>query len=165
MIAGNSLKSGKVLNEPVLKNNENQVKQGDDSIQQQNNDKDDTNISIYKPVVTCPRRLKNKNINASYAKVLDVSEQVQIKISLLEAIQQVPSYAKFLNDMCTVKRCHNIQMKAFLTTQAVALFRLKMSLKYKDPRCPTISCVIRKFNIEKTLLDLGASVNLISYSV
>ena len=37
--------------------------------------------------------------------------------------------------------------------------------KYKDPGCPTISRVIGNFRIEKALLDLGASVNLLPYSV
>jgi len=38
-------------------------------------------------------------------------------------------------------------------------------LKYKDPGCLTISCFIGEHKIERTLLDLGASVNLLSYSV
>jgi hypothetical protein len=38
-------------------------------------------------------------------------------------------------------------------------------LKYKDPGCPTISCFIVKHKIERALLDLGASVNLLPYSV
>jgi hypothetical protein len=38
-------------------------------------------------------------------------------------------------------------------------------LKYKDPGCPTISCFIGEHKIERALLDLGASVNLLSYSV
>jgi len=38
-------------------------------------------------------------------------------------------------------------------------------LKYKDPGCPTISCFIGEYKIEKALLDLGASVNLLPYSV
>ena len=37
--------------------------------------------------------------------------------------------------------------------------------KFKEPSCPTISCVIGNSKIEKVLLDLGASVNLLSYSV
>ena len=31
--------------------------------------------------------------------------------------------------------------------------------------CPTISCIIGNFSIEQALLDLGASVNLLPYSV
>jgi hypothetical protein len=39
------------------------------------------------------------------------------------------------------------------------------ALKYKDPGCPTISCFIGEHKIERALLDLGASVNLLPYSV
>jgi hypothetical protein len=38
-------------------------------------------------------------------------------------------------------------------------------LKYKDPGCPVISCFIREHKIERALLDLGANVNLLPYSV
>ena len=38
-------------------------------------------------------------------------------------------------------------------------------MKYKDPGCPTISVNIRGISVEKALLDLGASVNLLSYSM
>ena len=40
-----------------------------------------------------------------------------------------------------------------------------MPLKYKDPGCPTIPYVIGNTHIDKALLDLGASVNLVPYSV
>jgi hypothetical protein len=38
-------------------------------------------------------------------------------------------------------------------------------LKYKDLGCPIISCFIEEHKIEKALLDLGASVNLLPYLV
>jgi len=38
-------------------------------------------------------------------------------------------------------------------------------LKYKDPSCPKISCFIGEHKIERALLDLGASVNLLPSSV
>ena len=38
-------------------------------------------------------------------------------------------------------------------------------MKYKDPGCPTISVNIGGISVEKALLDLGASVNLFSYSM
>ena len=37
--------------------------------------------------------------------------------------------------------------------------------KYKDPKCPTISIIIGDQTIHKALLDLEASVNLLTYSV
>ena len=40
-----------------------------------------------------------------------------------------------------------------------------MPVKYKDPGCPTISFIIGNFCIDRALLDLGASVNLLPHSV
>ncbi|KAL6328603.1 hypothetical protein AAG906_002109 [Vitis piasezkii] len=45
------------------------------------------------------------------------------------------------------------------------LRQCKSPLKYKDPGCPTISVMIGGTVVEKALLDLGASVNLLPYSV
>jgi hypothetical protein len=83
----------------------------------------------------------------------------------LDAIQQVPSYAKFLKDLVTVKRKTNVQKKVCLTEQVSSILQCKLPIKYKDPGCPTISCTIGISHIEKALLDLGASVNLLPYSV
>ena len=38
-------------------------------------------------------------------------------------------------------------------------------MKYKDPGCPTISVNIGGISVEKALLDLGASLNLLPYSM
>jgi hypothetical protein len=84
---------------------------------------------------------------------------------LLDAIKQVPSYAKFLKDLCTMKRKLNVKKKAFLAEQVSAILQNDNALKYKDPGCPTIPCFIGEHKIEKALLDLGASVNLLPYSV
>ena len=80
-------------------------------------------------------------------------------------IKQVPPYAKFLKDLCTMKRGLNINKKAFLIEQVSAIIQCKTPIKYKDPRCPTISVNIRDTYVEKAILDLGASVNLLPYSV
>jgi len=37
--------------------------------------------------------------------------------------------------------------------------------KFKDPDIPTILCYIGNYKIERALLDLGSSINLIPYSV
>ncbi|KAL6310926.1 hypothetical protein AAG906_041200 [Vitis piasezkii] len=80
-------------------------------------------------------------------------------------IKQVPTYAKFLKDLCTIKRGLNVNKKAFLIEQVSAIIQCKSPVKYKDPGCPTILVMIGGKLVEKTLLDLGASVNLLPYSV
>ena len=75
--------------------------------------------------------------------------------------QQVPSYAKFLNDVCTKKRKTNVPKKVFLSTNISELLSNQISVKYKDPGCPTISYTIGQTIINHALLDLGASFNLL----
>ncbi|RVW15328.1 hypothetical protein CK203_085594 [Vitis vinifera] len=43
--------------------------------------------------------------------------------------------------------------------------KCKSPVKYKDPGCPTISVSIGGTCVEKALFDLGASVNLLPYSI
>ena len=57
------------------------------------------------------------------------------------------------------------EKKAFLVEQVSAILQNNNALKYKDPGCLTISCFIGEHKIERASLDLGASVNLLSYSV
>jgi hypothetical protein len=75
------------------------------------------------------------------------------------------SYVKFLKDLVTVKRKTNVPRKAFLTEQVSFILQFKMPVKYKNPGCPTIACKIGDNRAEIALLDLGASVNLLLYSV
>ncbi|KAL6349608.1 hypothetical protein AAG906_035769 [Vitis piasezkii] len=49
--------------------------------------------------------------------------------------------------------------------EATFHYLMQVSMKYKDLGCPTISVMIGETCVEKALLDLGASVNLLSYSV
>ena len=80
-------------------------------------------------------------------------------------IKQVPTYEKFLKDLCTVKKGLNIDKKAFLIEQVSAIIQCKTPVKYKDPGCTTISVNIGGICVEKALMDLGASVNLLPYSM
>ena len=80
-------------------------------------------------------------------------------------IKQVPTYAKFLKDLCTMKRGLNVDKKAFLTKQVSPIIQCKTPVNYEDPGCPTFSVNITSTCVEKALLDLGANVNLLPYSM
>ena len=112
-----------------------------------------------------PQALKCKKKASNQTEILEVLRQVKVNILLLDMIKQVPTYAKFLKDLCTVKRGLNVDKKAFLTEQVSAIIQSKTPVKYNDPGSPTISVNIGGTCIDKTLLDLGASVNLLPYSV
>ena len=112
-----------------------------------------------------PQALRSKKKASQQAGILEVLRQVKVNIPLLDIIKQVPTYAKFLKDLCTIKKGLGIEKKEFLTEQVSGIIQRKNPVKYKDPGFPTISVNIGGTSIDKALLDLGANVNLLPYSV
>ena len=112
-----------------------------------------------------PQALRGKKKITNQTEIWEVLRQVKVNIPLLDMIKQVPTYEKILKDLCTVKRGLGIEKKAFLTEQVSAIIQSKTPVKYKDPGSPTISVNIGGTCIDKALLDLGATVNLLPYSV
>ncbi|XP_030923240.1 uncharacterized protein LOC115950136 [Quercus lobata] len=119
----------------------------------------------FVPKAPFPQRLISPQKSAQFEDILEVFKQVQINIPFLDTIQQVPAYAKFLKDLVTMKRKTNVPKKAFLIEQVSSIIQNKYPVKCKDPGSPTISCRIEDRLIERALLDLGASLNLMPYSV
>jgi hypothetical protein len=119
----------------------------------------------FVPKAPYPERLRAPKKNAQFAEIIEVFKQVQINIPFLDAIQQVPSYGKFLKDLVTIKKKTNVPKKAYLTEQVSSIIQCKLPIKYTDPGCLTIACMIGVSQINRALLDLGASVNLLPYSV
>ena len=67
--------------------------------------------------------------------------------------------------MCTKKRKTNVPKKVFLATNISELLSNQIPVKYKDPGCPTISCTVDQAKISRALLNLGANINLLPFSV
>jgi len=67
--------------------------------------------------------------------------------------------------MCTKKRKTNVTKKVFLATNISELLSGLIPVKYNDSNCPTIACTIGQAEISHALLHLGASINLLPFSV
>ena len=68
-----------------------------------------------------PRALHGKKGINNTSEIFEVLMQVKVNIPLLDMIKQVPTYAKFLKDLCTIKRGLNVSKKAFLTEQVSSI--------------------------------------------
>jgi hypothetical protein len=73
------------------------------------------------PKAPFPDRLLAPKKGGKFEDILEVFKQVQINIPFLDAIQQVPSYAKFLKDLVTAKRKTNVSKKVYLTEQVSSI--------------------------------------------
>ncbi|XP_022860727.1 uncharacterized protein LOC111381211, partial [Olea europaea var. sylvestris] len=100
-----------------------------------------------------------------HSEILEYLKQVKINLPLLYVISQILTYAKILKDLCTVKRKHHVKKITFLTEYVSAMIEQKIPPKYKDPGCPTVSCIIGNHVISQALLDLGANVNIMPYDI
>ena len=121
--------------------------------------------SIHVPLAPYPHRLRAPKKMNNHSEIYELFKQVKLNIPLLDGIKQIPSYAKFLKDLCTVKRKLGVNKEAFMTEQSTSLIRNNLPPKYKDPGSPTISIVVGNSKLGHALVDLGASVNLLPYSV
>ncbi|KAK5771687.1 hypothetical protein PVK06_047924 [Gossypium arboreum] len=77
----------------------------------------------------------------------------------------MPTYAKFLKELLTNKRKFEDLSTVGLNEECSAILQNKLPTKLKDPRSFTIPCLIGSLNVQKELVDLGASINLIPYKM
>ncbi|XP_041017927.1 uncharacterized protein LOC121260147 [Juglans microcarpa x Juglans regia] len=102
----------------------------------------DEHEKVYCPIpAPFPQRLVPLHKDKNHVEILEVFRQVRINIPLLDAIQQIHAYSKFVKDLCTVKRRLNVHKKAFLIEQVTAIIQSNTPPKYKDLGAPTIACL------------------------
>ncbi|XP_010247770.1 PREDICTED: uncharacterized protein LOC104590728 [Nelumbo nucifera] len=112
-----------------------------------------------------PSRLEKSNKEEYEQEVLETFRKVEINIPLLDAIKKISKYAKFLNELCTNKRKLRGDEKVRVGENVSAIIKRTLPEKRADPSMLTLPCVIGKKRIEHAMLDLGASINFMQYSI
>ncbi|XP_068320569.1 uncharacterized protein, partial [Pyrus communis] len=128
-------------------------------------DKTPRDAKINLPNVPFPRRFMQEKKEESEKDILETFRKVQVNIPLLDAIKQVPKYAKFLKDLCNTKRRRANKEVVKVSENVSAVLQRKLPTKCKDPGSFTIPCVIGHNRFEHAMLDLGASINVMPYSI
>ncbi|KAL4354030.1 hypothetical protein GQ457_06G010660 [Hibiscus cannabinus] len=112
-----------------------------------------------------PQRLRKQKYEYQFKKFLDILKQVHINLALVEAIEQMSNYAKFLKDMVS-KRTRLSEFETVGVTEGcMGMLNNRLPPKLKDPGSFTIPCAIGNHYVGKALCDLGASINLMPKSV
>ncbi|GJZ95037.1 reverse transcriptase domain-containing protein [Tanacetum coccineum] len=113
----------------------------------------------YKPKISYPQRLRKEKMEAQYGKFLDVIRAVRINVPLIDVLAGIPSYEKFLKELISNKHA------AFLSDESSAMIQNKVPPKIGDPKSFLILCNFNKTFSCNALADLGASINLMPYSL
>ena len=112
-----------------------------------------------------PQRLKKHKLDKQFTKFMEVFKKLYINIPFSDALEQMPSYAKFMKDILSQKRRLADFETVNLTEECSAILQRKLPQKLKDPGSFTIPCTIGNVIFEKALCDLGASINLMPLSI
>ncbi|GKA75969.1 reverse transcriptase domain-containing protein [Tanacetum coccineum] len=114
------------------------------------------------------------NPNAKPAVFLDDSkdeadevekEEVRINVPLVDVLAGMPNYGKFLKDLVSNKSKMEQISAAFLTKEYSAILQNKLLPKLGDPEIFLIPCKLANLVEYLALADLGASINLMPYSL
>ncbi|XP_038896389.1 uncharacterized protein LOC120084651 [Benincasa hispida] len=111
------------------------------------------------------RRLMKKNNEHQFKSFLELLKQLHINIPLIEALEQMATYMKFFKDILTKKRKVSEKEVIALTQECNTLVSNKLPQKQKDPGSSTVPCSIRGLDVGHALCNLGASINLMPFSV
>ena len=74
-------------------------------------------------------------------------------------------YTKFMKDILTKKGKYIDNERIVVEGKCSAVIQRKSPKKFKDPEGVTIPCTIGNESVGKTLIDLGASINLMPLSM
>ncbi|KAM2026281.1 hypothetical protein ACFX1T_018716 [Malus domestica] len=117
------------------------------------------------PNVPFPSRFLQSKNEEEEKDVLETFRKVHVNIPLLDAIKQIPKYAKCLKKLCTTKKRVREKEVVHVSENVSAILQHKLPPKCKDPGSFTIPCVIGNTRFKSAMLDLGASINVMPYSV
>ncbi|WJX91525.1 hypothetical protein P8452_73291 [Trifolium repens] len=129
--------------------------------------KEEKNVQKSPPTqhLPYPHTQSKKDKERQYARFLDIFKRLQINIPFSEALEQMPTYAKFMKKILTKKRKYNDDEVIKLDASCSAIIQQTLPTKEKDPGRVTLPVAIGNVNVGKALIDLGSSINLIPLSV
>ena len=123
------------------------------------------NAQRWAPPPPYPYAIKKRQLDANFSKFLEVFKKLELNIPFLDAIREMPSYAKHLKDLLSNKRKLGKYETIHLPENCSAILLNKLPPKQGDPGSYTIPCQIGLLTFSKSLCDLGASINLMPLSV
>ncbi|CAN6562571.1 unnamed protein product [Malus baccata var. baccata] len=119
----------------------------------------------YTPPIPFPGRLAKSKQDKSFKEIFDILSKVNVNLPLLDVIRNMPAYGKFFKELNNYKRKYGPHEKVVVSENVSAVLQRKLPPKLKDPGSFSINITIGDKKVEKAMLDLGASINLMPYSV
>ncbi|XP_049357939.1 uncharacterized protein LOC125822566 [Solanum verrucosum] len=121
-------------------------------------------VPMPKPPPPFPQRLVKKTEEGKYSRFISILKQLSINVPLIEALEHMHVYVKFIKDLVTKKWAVSFEDDDKLQHCSVIATRSLVKNK-EDPGAFTIPCTIGLLQFAKALCDLGASINLMPSAI
>ncbi|XP_070014404.1 uncharacterized protein [Nicotiana sylvestris] len=129
-------------------------------------DKDQSQlIGKKRPPAPFPQRLAKYQKEEQYKKFFEMLKQIQVNILLIEALKEMPGYAKMMKDLMSRKFDFQDLDTVTLAQTSSAVVTKLIAEKLSNPGSFTIPCTIGNFAFAKALCDLGANINLMPLAI
>ncbi|GJV93274.1 reverse transcriptase domain-containing protein [Tanacetum coccineum] len=122
-------------------------------------------LKAYEPKISYPQRLRKEKIEGRYAKFIDLIKEVRINVPLVDVLAGMPNYGKFLKDLVRNKIKMEQISDSFLNEKCFVIVQNKLPPKLGSLGSFLIPCTIVGSVEYLALADLGASINLMPYSL
>ena len=132
-------------------------------IEEKGSKKEELPTTITPPLPFPQRQQKSKD-DKHFGKFLKAFQQLKLNIPILDVINTMPAYAKFLKDILSHKRKWEDHETIPINEECSADIQNKLPQKLKDPGSITIPCTIENEFIGRSLCDLGVSVSIMPLS-
>ncbi|XP_069145424.1 uncharacterized protein [Solanum lycopersicum] len=117
-----------------------------------------------KPPPPFPQRLLKMTEYGKYQHFIMMLKQLSINVPLVEALEQIPDYSKFMKDLVTKKR--SVAFEDYDRMQHCSSIATRSLVQKQGDRGTfTIPCTIGLLHFPKSLCDLGASINFMPHSI
>ncbi|RDX83647.1 hypothetical protein CR513_35414, partial [Mucuna pruriens] len=134
------------------------------------------NSRVQQEAKTTPLPFPSQTISGKKIEIdeelLKMFRRVEINIPLLDAMKQIPRYAKFLKELCIHKRNKLKEgaevggvLSTFIQKEVTAGTKPALPRKCRDPRIFSVPCTIGCCTFADAMLDLGALIYVMPASM
>ena len=117
-------------------------------------------MRCYQPPIPFPQRTQKSKLDDQIAKFLNMFRKLEINISFVEALAQMPHYAKFLKDILSKKRKFDEDGVVNVSETCSAVIQKNLPPKMQDLGSFTIPSTIGNYEFGRAVCDSKASINL-----
>ena len=124
-------------------------------------------FQVPTPCVMYPQNLKKGKLEKQFVKFLDIFKNLHINIPFMNALENMPSYVKFMKKILENKKNVSEYEIISLTKECSAILQKKLPPKLQDPGSFSIPFSIgTRYQVKLFVTDpIGASINLMLHSM